>query len=168
MMTAFFVAAALTAPQQDIKALDGEWIYVEDRTEGRPLEQHQPSMGGKVRIRIEGDAFVLVRSDGEIRVKFDGSPTDVVRGTSTSRYTGAWKDGAFIYQSEPMRLPGDTQTGGLIRWTLRPTSEGLIAGFAIDPPTGFTSVALYRQAQDIAMPAAAKATIKDVAWIAGD
>jgi hypothetical protein len=159
------VFAALALPLQDVKALDGEWIYVEDRTEGRPLEEHQFSMGARLRFRIEPDAFVYVRSDGEIRVKFDGSPTDVTRGTSTSRYTGGWKDGAFVYQLEPVRLPGDTRTGGVIVWTLRPTSEGLIAGFVAD---SFSSVALYKHPQDIALPTPAKATIKDVAWIAGD
>lgn len=164
MLTALVLATAI-APQQDFKALDGEWIYVEDRTEGRALEDQQFSMGARLRFRIEPDAFVYVRSDGEIKVKFDGSPTDVTRGASTSRYTGGWKDGAFVYQSEPLRLPGDTRTGGTITWTLRPTSEGLIAGFVTD---GFSSIALYKHPQDIAMPTPAKATIKDVAWIAGD
>jgi hypothetical protein len=161
MTTLILLAAALSTPAQDAKALDGEWIYIEDRTEGRPLEEHQPSMGGRVRIRIEQDAFVLVRSDGEIRVKFDGTPTDVTRGTSTSRYSGGWKDGAFVYQSEPL----STQGGRLIRWTLKPTSEGLIAGFALE---GFSSVALYKHPQDIPMPTPAKATIKNVQWIAGN
>ena len=154
------LSAVVATPLQDAKALDGEWIYIEDRTEGRPLEEHQPSMGGRVRIRIEQDAFVLVRSNGEIRVKFDGTPTEVGQGTSASRYSGGWKDGAFVYQSEPMSAQG----GRLIRWTLRPTSEGLIAGFALE---GFSSVALYKHPQDIAMPAPAKAVIGDLAWIAG-
>ncbi len=150
---------------QDVKALEGEWIYVEDRTEGRPLEEQQFSMGARLRFRIEPDAFVYVRSDGEIRVKFDGSPTDITRGGSISRYTGGWKDGAFVYRLDPVRLPGDTRTGGSIVWTLRVTSEGLIAGFVAD---SFSSVALYKHPQDIAMPTPAKATIKDVAWIAGN
>lgn len=158
-MTTLLLLATITL--QDAKALDGEWIYIEDRTEGRPLEEHQPSMGGRVRIRIEQDAFVLVRSNGEIRVKFDGTPTDVGQGTSASRYSGGWKDGAFTYQSEPL----STQGGRIIRWTLRPSSEGLIAGFALE---GLSSVALYKHPQDIAMPTPAKATIKDVAWIAGN
>ena len=36
-----------------------------------------------------------------------------------------------------------------------------------DPPAGFESVGLYRHAQDIALPAPAKAAIGDLAWLAG-
>jgi hypothetical protein len=151
----------------DVRALDGEWVFVEDRTEGRAIEQQQPSMSARVRLRVEEDALVLLRSDGELRMALDGSPTDVRRGNSVSRYRGAWKDGAFTYESEPVRDPGDSRTGGLIRWELRVTEEGLIASVAVDPPTGFTSVALYRHPKDIAMPAPAKATTADMAWLAG-
>lgn len=151
----------------DVRALDGEWVFVEDRTEGRAVEQQQPSMSARVRLRVEEDAIALLRSDGEIRMALDGSPTDVRRGNSVSRYRGAWKDGAFKYESEPVRDPGDSRTGGQIRWELRVTEEGLIASVAVDPPTGFTSVALYRHPKDIAMPAPAKATTADMAWLAG-
>ena len=158
-------SSARPAQASDVRALDGEWIYVEDRTEGRPLEEQQSSMGGRVRLRVEEDAVVLVRSDGEIRMALDGSPTDVAREGSTSRYRGAWKDGAFEYQCEPVREPGDSRTGGLIRWVLRVTDEGLIAGVETD--SGWKSVALYRHPDDIALPAPAQAAIGDLAWLAG-
>ena len=161
-------ASSVYSAQDDgLRALDGEWIFVEDRTEGRAVEQQQPSMSARVRLRVEEDALVLLRSDGEIRMALDGSPTDVPVGSSVSRYRGAWKDGAFTYESQPVREPGDSRPSGLIRWELRVTEEGLMAGVAVDPPTGFTSVALYRHPQDIAMPTPAKATIGDMAWLAG-
>jgi hypothetical protein len=149
------------------RALDGEWIYVEDRTEGRPREEHQPSMSARVMLRVEQDAVVLVRSDGEIRIALDGSATDVAREGSASRYRGAWKDGVFEYQSEPVRELGDSRTGGLIRWELRVTADGLLAGVSTD--SGWKSVALYRHPQDIALPAPARAPggIGDLAWLAG-
>lgn len=165
MTPATSVSSASPAQDAALRALDGEWIYVEDRTEGRPLEEHQPSMGGKVTFRVEQDAFVRVRSDGDIRVPLDGSATDVAWEGSSSRYRGAWKDGAFTYSSEPVREPGDTRTGGGIRWELRVTDEGLLASFETD--SGFKSVALYRHPEDIALPEPVKATIEDMAWLAG-
>jgi len=161
--------ASIERAAQDggLRALDGVWIYVEDRTEGREIEKQQPSMSAGVRLRVEEDAVVLVRSDGELRMALDGSPTDVRRGNSVSRYRAAWKDGAFTYESEPVRDPGDSRTGGLIRWELRVTEEGLIARVWVDPPTGVTSVALYRHPQDIALPTPAKAAIGDLVWLSG-
>jgi hypothetical protein len=151
-----------------VRALDGDWIYVEDRTEGRATERHQPSMSSRVRLRVEDDALVLIRSDGEIRMPLDGSPTEVHFESWVSRYRGAWKDGAFVYQSESVPEPGDTSASGIIQWELRVTQEGLMARVAVDPPTGFTSVALYRHPEDIALPAPATATIGDLAWLGGN
>lgn len=89
--------AADTSPQQPdgvhasadgVRALDGVWIFVEDRTEGRATEQQQPSMSAKVTPRIEPDAVVLVRRDGEVRMPIDGSATEVLAKTG-SRATAA-------------------------------------------------------------------------------
>ena len=117
-------------------------------------------------MRIEKDAVVLVRSDGEIRMALDGSPTDVVRPYGTSRYRGEWKDGAYVYESVPVR-EGDNSGKGLIRWKLRVTADGLLAGVTLDPPTGKESVSLFRHPKDIALPAPAKAAMGDLAWLAG-
>ncbi len=93
-------ATARQPPAQPdgLRALDGEWVYVEDRTEGRANEQQGPNTGPRIRMRGEKDAVVLVRSDGEIPMALDGSPTDVVRSYGTSRYRGEWKDGAYVYE----------------------------------------------------------------------
>lgn len=163
---AALASSARLAQADGLRALDGEWIYVEDRTEGRASEQQQPSMSARVRLRIEEDALILVRSEGEVRMALDGSPTEVAREGRVSRYSGAWKDGAFEYEIELVRLSDNSRTG-LIRTELRPTAEGLLAHVAVDPPTGFESVALYRHPQDIAMPAPAKAAMGDMAWLAG-
>jgi hypothetical protein len=158
---------AATLPPQDpaLRALAGEWIYVEDRTEGRAVESHQPSMSAKFGIRIEADAAVLVRRSEEIRMPFDGSPTDVTREGRVSRYRGSWRDGAYTYEVE-MLSATDQQRTGLLRFELRPTDAGLLARVAVDPPTGMTSLALYRQAKDINLPTPAKATIGDIQWLA--
>jgi hypothetical protein len=157
---------APSAQDDGLRALDGEWLYVEDRTEGRPAEEQGPPMSSKTTLRVEDDALVLVRSDGEIRMALDGSPTELVRESSVSRYRGAWKDGAFAYEIEIVRASDGARTA-LIRTELRPTAEGMLACVEIDPPEGRRSVALYRHAQDIPLPAPAKATAADLAWLAG-
>ncbi|MCK6444871.1 MAG: DUF6265 family protein [Planctomycetes bacterium] len=157
-------ASSSRAQADGVRGLDGVWIYVEDRTEGRALEDQQSSMGAKVTLRVEEAAVCLVRSDGEIRMALDGSPTEISREGSTSRYSGTWKEGAFHYQSEPVSEPGKP-TRGAIRWVLRPTADGLLAGVETD--SGWKSIALYRHAEDIPLPTPAKATIGELAWLAG-
>lgn len=177
LATALAILATLEAPlasasrggtmqSQELRALDGEWIFVEDRTEDRPVEEQQPSMSARVRLRVEEDAVVVVRRSYEIRLPLDGSFTDVTDEGRTSRYYGGWKDGAFEYESVRLDASGEP-SNGLIRWELRVTDEGLLASVAVDPPTGFRSVALYRHPEDIALPARAKAAIGDVEWLAG-
>lgn len=159
-------SGARSAQAGGLRALGGEWLYVEDRTEGRATEQQQPSMSAKFSLRVEEGAVVLVRRDGEVRMALDGSPTDVARDGGRSRYRGAWKDGAFTYEIELLRA-SDASRSGLIRTELRPTAEGLLARVEVDPPAGMKSVALYRHPADIALPAPARATMGDVAWLAG-
>ena len=159
-----WASSARSTQGDGLRALDGVWIYVEDRTEGRPSEQHQPSMNARLTLRIEEDAVVWVRGKREIRMALDGSATEVDWEGSTSRYRGAWKDGAFEYESEPVG-ESESSRGGLIRWNLRVTSDGLLASVATD--SGWKSVALYRHPQDIALPAPAKAPMGDMAWLAG-
>lgn len=154
------------APPEGVKALEGEWVYVEDRTDGRPLEKRSPNTGPRLKMRVEKDAVVLVRSDGGIRMALDGSPTDVVRQFGTSRYRGQWKDGSYAYESAPVRA-GLAAATGVIRWKMRPTAEGLLVGVTLDPPTGPESVCLFRQPKDIPLPKPAKAAIDELAWLAG-
>lgn len=149
-----------------VRALDGEWVYVEDRTEGRTKEQQGPNTGPRLKYRVEKDAVVLVRSDGEIRLPLDGSPTDVVRSFGTTRYRGEWKDGAYVYESVPVR-EGDNSGKGTIRWKMRVTADGLLAGVTVDPPTGKESTSLFRHPKDIELPKTAKAAMADLAWLSG-
>lgn len=169
--------ATWPAPQaspkdDDLRALDGEWVYVEDRTEGRALEQLGPPMSSTFSLRVEEGAVILVSGHGSghrnVRVALDGSATEVPGTTAGAfaRYRGSWKDGAFTSETEFVRGPGQAPTG-LIRREFRITKEGLIVRANLGSPTEYTSVALYRHPQDIAMPTPAKATIGDLAWLAG-
>jgi hypothetical protein len=160
-----WASIARSTQADGVAALDGDWIYVEDRTEGRPAEEHQPSMSARVKLRVERDAVVLVRSKAEIRMALDGSPTEVAgEGGSISRYRGAWKDGVFAYESEPVPESGNAR-GGSIRWELRVAADGMLA--SVETDSGWRSVALYRHPQDIALPAPAKAAMGDLAWLEG-
>jgi hypothetical protein len=148
-------------------ALDGEWIYVRDLTPGREVEAQQPSMSARVRLRVEEDALVVVRRTHEIRLPLDGSLSEVSDEGRLSHYRGRWSDGAFEYDS--VRLDESGQPAATaIRWVLRVTEEGLIASVAVDPPTGFQSVALYRHPADIALPTPAAAGIGDLDWLSGN
>lgn len=152
---------------EGVRALDGEWLYVEDRTEGRAVEEQQPSMSAKFALRVEEAAVVVVRRDFEVRLPLDGTGVEVTREGRLSRYSGSWKDGAFTYDIE-MLNPADKSRTGVIRTELRPTAEGLLARVEVESQTSFKSLALYRHPKDIALPTPAKATIADLAWLAGN
>lgn len=166
------LASSARSTQADgLRALDGEWIYVEDRTEGRPLEQLGPPMSSKFSLRTEEGAIVLNGHGSghrDVRVALDGSITEIAEPKTISRYRGAWKDGTFEYEVAFERVPADAPQGiGLIRRRFRSTADGLLVSVVVDPPSGQESVALYRHAQDIALPAPAKAAIGDLSWLAG-
>jgi hypothetical protein len=163
-------SARSAQPDDGLRALDGEWIYVEDRTEGRAPEQQGPPMSAKFSLRIDEGSVVLVRGHGsghrDVRVALDGSITEVAEPKTISRYRGAWKDGAFEYETEFVRV-SDNAPDGLIRKEFRITTDGLLVRVAVGWPATSESVALYRHPQDIALPAPAKAAIGDLAWLAG-
>lgn len=160
---------------EGVRALGGEWIYVEDRTEGQPPERLGPPMASKFSMRVEeaGDAVILNGHGSghrDVRVALDGSPTEVPeQNERVVRYRGSWKGGTFEYEVDFGREPG-TPGIGVIRRRFQVTPEGLIVRVAVDPPAGgggAESVGLYRHAEDIPLPAPAKGAIADVAWIAG-
>lgn len=169
--SAALASSARSAQTDGLRALDGEWLFVEDRTEGRALEQLGPPMSSKFSLRVEEGAVVLNGHGSghkDVRVALDGSTTEIAEGKKTARYRGAWKDGAFEYQVEFVREPGSAPDGiGMIRREFRMTSDGLLVRVTADPPAGKPSTAIYRHAQDIALPAPAKAAIGDLSWLAG-
>lgn len=172
-LTTLLIALAssvLSAQSDGLRALDGEWIYVEDRTEGRALEQMGPPMSSKFSMRVEDGAIVLNGHGSghrDVRVAIDGSVTEVKEPKTISRYRGSWKDGVFEYTVAFERLSGNVEGIRSIRRSFRMTTEGLVVSVAVDPPMVSDSVAIYRHAEDIPLPAPAKATIGDLSWLAG-
>lgn len=169
-------AQAAAHPSPDaIRSLGGEWIYLDDLTEGRPLERLGPPMASKFSMRVDdaGDAVILNGHGSghrDVRVALDGSITEVQeQNNRVVLYRGSWKDGIFEYKVDFGREPG--QPGiGVIRRRFQVSPEGLIVRVAVDPTPGSgaaESVGLYRHAEDIPLPTPAKAAIADLAWIAG-
>ncbi len=161
---------ALSSPD-GLAALNGEWVYVDDRTEGRAPEQLGPPMSSKFELRTEAGAVILVSGHGsghrDVRLKLDGSPTEILgkpEGTLT-RYRGFVKDGIFSYEVEFVRASGGG-ANGFTRREFSPTREGLIVR-ARNGVSAADSVALYQHREDIALPTPAQATLADLAWLVG-
>jgi hypothetical protein len=167
-------AMALAGPQANpdgLRALDGDWIFMEDRTEGRTLEQLTAPMSSSFSMKAESDAVILNGHGSghkDVRVALDGSVTERPDGNKIARYRGGWKDGAFEYEVAFERPDGDVGSGiQLIRRSFRPTPDGLLVTVAVNPPEGSLSVGLYRHAEDIPMSTPAKAVIGDLEWLSG-
>lgn len=163
---------AHSAQPDGLLALNGEWIFVEDRTEGRTLEQLGPPMSSKFSMRVE-EGSVILNGHGsghrDVRVAIDGSITEVKEPSTISRYGGAWKDGTFEYQVKFERVAGNAPERSIrmIRRSFRITADGLLVRVAFEPSSGTEAIGLYRHAEDIALPAPVKAAISDMAWLAG-
>lgn len=171
MWFAAFASQVAAQDAPDLRALDGEWTYVEDRTEGRELERLGPPMSSKFSLRVEDGAVVLNGHGSghrDVRVALDGAVTEVKEPKAIVRYSGSWKDGVFAYEVTFERLAGSAPGGiGMIRRSFRMTKDGLLVGVVVDPPKGQESLGLYQHEQDIALPTPAKATIQDLAWLSG-
>lgn len=158
-------------PADDLSVFDGTWVFVEDKTEGRALEQLGPPMSSTFSMRSDAGAMVLVSGHGsglkDVRVTLDGTVKEVPSTAQDQAvlYKAGWKDGTLWYETEYIRQKGGTPEGK-IRKEFRHTSEGLLVSvitrFSPEP-----SIGLYRHPEDIAMPTPFKAKIDGVAWMAG-
>ena len=183
MGTRSLVVLALLAPivamtqakqQPDLSALAGEWIFVEDRTEGRALEQMSPPMGDKFIFKTEADAIILVWGHGgggnrDVRIKLDGTPTEIP-GTNPgamTRYRASWKDGALTYEMDFIRAAGGSPEG-LIKREFKMTQDGLMVRSNLGTGAELGPSGLYRHPADIPMPTPFKAVIGDIAWLSGN
>ncbi len=155
---------ALAIADDKLTALDGDWLYVEDRTEGRAVEMQGPPMSVKFALRVEADAVVWPRPRGDERITLDSSTIEKDNGNgSITRYRGKWKEGVLEYTLETVRTSDDERVL-LIRREFRVTDEGLVLTAAVND--GEPSVALYKHPEDIALPEPADAKISAVAWLA--
>ena len=159
-------AAATDDIQNDIQALDGDWLYVKDLTEGRAVEDQGPRMSPRITLRVEEDAVVWVRPGGDEFFMIDGSAIEERRSGATTTRRGAWKDGVLEYVIESVR-DEDGARLMLIHREFRITPDGLLIRLVMDDPSQPGSLSLYRHPDDIPLPEPAPATIADMAWLAG-
>ncbi len=173
LAASLILGSPIALQNAELKALEGEGIFVDDRTPGRPLESVNPPMSSKFSIRVEPDAVILVDGHGSgnknVRVALNGSHTDVPGATAGAfaRYTGGWKDGAFSYEVSFVRGAGQAP-GNTIKRDFRITADGLVVNSNLELTPGVSSVGLYKQAKDIPMPTPFKAVISDISWLAGN
>ncbi len=163
LAAALLPLASSECPAQDenLRKLDGTWLFVEDRTEGRAVEEGGPPMSVRFALRVEKDAVIHVRSRGDERISLDGSVNEKKNDNgSVTRYSGEWKDGALEFKLETVRL-SDNKSVLVILREFRVTPDGLLVTRRSDG-----SVALYRHPEDIELPSPAKATIADLKWLA--
>lgn len=168
-----FASETQSVSKSELIELDGEWIYVADRTEGRSPEQMGPPMSSKFSMRVEdGGAAIILNGHGsghqDVRVAIDGSVTEIKEPKTISRYTGNWKDGTFTYEVSFERLGNQTAEGiKSIKRSFSVTPDGLVVTVVVNPKIVNDSIGLYRHANDIEMPTPAKASIGDLGWLSG-
>ena len=170
LATALILLASLgasrsaSAQDHDLQALGGQWRYVQDLTEGKPIEKHGPPMSMSFGLRFEEGAVIMVRARREERIPIDGSVHEVPATDSVSRSSGTWEDGVLVYDFERLRT-SDNQRTLVIRRKFRRTDEGLEVRVASNE--GAENVALYRHPEDIQPAAPIEGALADVAWLAG-
>jgi hypothetical protein len=158
---------ASSAQDDDLRKLDGTWLFVEDRTEGRAVEEGGAPMSVKFTLRVEKDGVVYPRPRGDERITLDGSVIEKKEDNgSIARYRGEWKkkDGWLEYTLERVRL-SDNELVYVLKRVFRVTDDGLLVYVFSNKSS--KQVALYRHPEDITLPEPAKAKIADMAWLAG-
>ncbi len=158
-------SSILIAQDEKLRALDGEWLYVEDRTEGLPVEKQGPPMSVKFRLRVEKDAVVYPRPRGDERITLDGSIIEKEDGEEfITRHHGEWKHGWLEYTMERIRQ-ADNESIFVLKRVFRPVEEGMLV-YVFSNRTQ-KKVALYSHPDKIDLPEPAKAKISELSWLAG-
>lgn len=156
---------------EELRKLDGTWLFVEDRTERRPVDQGGAPMNVKFTLRVEKDAVIYPRSRGEERITLDNSVIEKEWGKDkegndyVKRYRGKWskKNRWLEYWIETVRL-ADNEKVLVTKRVFQITDEGLLVHVFSNKSS--KQVALYRHPEDVALPEPAMATIEDMAWLA--
>lgn len=163
LLPSILTPLTLNAQDEDLLALNGDWLYFEDRTEGRPIEQHGPPMSVKIKLRVEQDAVIYARPRGDERIPLDGAVIEIKEGDDyVARYRGEKKQDWLEYTLERVRL-SDNEKVFVLKRVFRPTDEGMLV--YVFSNKFQKQMALYRHPEDIELPKPAKATIGDMAWL---
>lgn len=160
-------SATIVSAEQDeaLRKLNGTWLFVEDRTEGKAIEDGGAPMSVRFKLRVEKDAVIYPRPRGDERITLDGSAIEKKEENgSVARYRGEWKEdkGWLEYTLERMKK-GEKEPSYVIKRVFRATEEGLLV--YVFSNKFAKRVALYRHPEDIRLPKPAKARIADMAWL---
>lgn len=163
--------AATAAPQAP--DLSGTWVFAGERT-ARPDVGPRPNFGTEFTIRQDAKTLTFDRASGTQTLSsvhaFDGSETEVVVQTSSTRYRTTWQDGKFVMHVTSMSSLSSSPPVTTVS-TRRLWREGdeLISEWVITSPVPSTSVAVYRHPPAQTAPGPpTKATLADIAWLAGN
>ncbi|MGB0578646.1 MAG: DUF6265 family protein [Limisphaerales bacterium] len=160
------VGASMAADAQDdtLRALNGTWLFVEDRSQGATVENGQAPMSARFSLRVEKDAVIYPRSQGDERITLDNSVIEKKEGNGTVlTYRGKWskKDRWLEYWFE-RKEPNDKL---VIKRVFRVVADGLLV--YVFSNKFRKRVGLYRHPEDVGLAEPAKAKIADLEWLAG-
>lgn len=158
------------ASNDDLRWLDGEWVYVKDLTAERDVEQMRPPMSPKFSFRVRDDSVILVNGHGhghqDVPIALDRSTTEIPALPKVIRYCGDVIEGQFSYQIE-VRRRSDNEIEALTRRRFRITPNGLVVHSTGHPQDEPSSVGLYLRTEDIPMPQPIAVEIEDLNWLTG-
>ena len=173
-------AAALVNPAAgarrpaEVDGLVGKWHYAGDVTPGREDAQKRPNHGALFTIALDG-AVVVLEQPGDatpfvLRLPLDGGEFARKDGETSSTYrarfeAGAWRMDARI--DAPGKSKGKREVT-VSSYVFTPKEDALEVAMTISEPVKFSSVCLYRKAEDIESRDPVAAKIDEVAWLVGN
>jgi hypothetical protein len=156
-----------------VKALVGEWVYVQDRSTGPGLDPRmRPTMGRRFTAEVKDGALVLMqtRVSGPYASIFplDGSEKVAQEKSGTRRTQGAFDGERFVTTDhlEATGKDGKPATHGQ-RVALTPTAGGLLVTLTYLTGPQVTRASLYKRSEDVPQATPFKAGLDVIAWLPG-
>jgi hypothetical protein len=183
-----FLSVTGTATAQTRPDFSGTWSAITDAAATGPDKPAAPALGAQFSIVHKDRSLTLTRTlsgtPTSIPYELDGRevatrvPGRLCEPDSGATWTAAWDGDTIVLSTVSVTAPNGKTTRSELRTTLRLESPGQLrvettAG-AASQPTPRTTSTLYKRTGDAPAPtsiatatANAKATMADVAWIAG-
>ena len=166
-------ALVAVPPGQQAPDLTGTWVFAGERTAKAEVGP-RPNFGTEFKVRQDAKTVTFERASGSQTVStvlpIDGTETEVVLQTSSTKYRATWQDGKLVMQvtstSTVSTSPPVTTVSTRRLWR---EGDELVSEWVITSPVPSTSIAVYRHPPAQAPPAPpAKATLAEIDWLAGN